>query len=125
MALEQSNDHVILAQSAARTATANFAAPRNLYHRGVTVVIDVTAAADTPSVVFTVQGRDPTSGKYYALLASAAVTEAGTTRLTVYPGITAATNAAASLPLPLEWRVNATAADADSLTYSVSALLHL
>ena len=110
--------------SAARTATTNSDTYQNAVgHRGLHLVIDATASAATPSVVFTIQGYSPLGDDYYTILASAAVTGAGTTVLRVYPGLTAAANTVANDVLPSLWRVNATAADADSLTYSVSASL--
>lgn len=107
--------------SAARTATVASADITNRGGRGAVIVIDVTAAADTPSVVFTVQGKDDLSGKYYTMLASAAITATGTTVLRIFPGMTAAANVAANDVLPRTWRVNAVHADADSITYSVGA----
>jgi hypothetical protein len=112
-----------LLPSAARTATTNSGDLKNHQHRGVHVVIDAAAAAATPSVVFTVQGKCPLSGQYYTILASAAVTGVSTTVLRVFPGATAAANLTANDCVPENWRVLATAADADSLTYSVSACL--
>lgn len=83
------------------------------------MVIDVTAVSDTPSVVFTIQGKDFASGKYYTLLASAAIIATGTTVMTIYPDATAATNVTVNDILPVDWRVIATHADTDSITYSV------
>jgi hypothetical protein len=113
-----------LLASAARTATTNSGDQPNIRgHRGVEVVINVSAAADTPSVVFTIQGRDPVSGEYYTILASAAVTGTGVTILRAFPGATAANNTVANFLLPAVWRVLATHADTDSITYSVSGTL--
>lgn len=108
--------------SAARTASADSSDLTNGNGRGLVLVIDATASAATPSVVFTVKGKDPLSGKYYTILASAAITGTGTTVLRVYPGLTAAANTVASDVLPRTYRVEAVAGDADSLTYSVGAL---
>lgn len=116
------NKDVALLASAARTATVNTTDQTNLAHRGAVVTIDCTASAATPSVVFTIQGKDA-AGTYYTILASAAVTGTSTTVLKVYPGLVAAANSAADHPLPLTWRVNCVHADADSITYSVSASL--
>ena len=116
------NQWYTLAASAARTATDTFEA-QNYHGRYLTVVIDVTAVAATPSVVFTIQGVDPLSAKAYTLLASAAVTATGTTVLHVGPGLTAAANAVANLPVPYNWQLLATHADADSITYSVGYAL--
>lgn len=107
----------------ARTATVATADQGNRYHRGVRVHVEVTAAADTPSVVFTIQGKDAISGDYYTLLASAAVTGISENYYLVYPGGTAAANLVANLALPPVWRVNCVAADADSITYRVTAEL--
>lgn len=109
--------------SAARTATENSAVFDNFGARGVHVIIDVTAASATPSVVFTIQGWSGVGDDYYDLLASAAITGTGTTVLKVFPGATAAANAAANDCLPPRWRVRAVHADADSITYSVAANL--
>ena len=110
--------------SAARTATEASTTFANLGFRGLDLVIDCTASADTPSVVFTIQGYSPLGDDYYTILASAAVTGAATTVLRVYPGLTIAANLVANFVLPALWRVNATHADGDSITYSVNALLH-
>jgi hypothetical protein len=112
-----------LLASAARTATVNTADQRNRQHIGVRVHIDVTAIAATPSVVFTVQGKDTITGDYYTLLASAAVTATGDTFLLVYPTVTAVANAAANNVLPASWRVACVHGDADSITYTVTAEL--
>lgn len=93
--------------------------------RGIILVVDVTSiTGTTPSVVVTVQGKDETSGKYYTLLASAALTAAGTTVLTVYPGVAAVANSSANLPLPRVWRVIYTVAGtAPAVTATVGANL--
>jgi hypothetical protein len=110
--------------SAARTATpTTFEGQKPPWARGLVLVIDVTAAAATPSVVFTIQGYSPLGDDAYTLLASAAITGTGTTVLRVYPGLTAAANLVASDVLPARWRVTAVHADADSITYSVAALM--
>lgn len=121
---EVSDEVVTVFASAARTATPTpFDGSASAGVRGLHLVIDATAVTATPSVVFTVQGADPVSGKFYTILASAAITATGTTVLRVYPGLTAAANTVASDVLPPRWRVIATHADADSITYSVAALL--
>jgi len=89
----------------------------------VHVIIDVTAITATPSVVATLQGKDPVSGNYYNLLVGVAIVATGTTVLKIYPGITALANASANDVLPRTWRVNLVHADTDSITYSVGAVL--
>lgn len=118
--------HVTLFESKARTIDSNSRDIKNSDFvkssgMGLVVVIDVTAVTDSPSVVFTIQGKDPASSKYYTILASAAITGTGTTVLRVHPDLTAAANTVAKDMLPAVWRVSADHADADSITYSVGA----
>lgn len=112
-----------LLDGAARTATVASRDVRNHYHRGVRVVIDVTAVSGTgPTMTVTLQGKNslPGSSDYYALLASAAITTVGETVLTVYPGTTAAANSVANLPLPSIFRANCViGGTTPSLTFSV------
>lgn len=115
------NVQKLLLASAARTASVNTADQRNRYHRGVRIHIDATAAAATPSVVFTLQGKDEITGDYYDLLASAAVTATGDTFLLYAPGAATTANVSAPGQLPAVWRVKVAAADADSLTYALTA----
>lgn len=118
---ERSNTGGTVLSSAARTASVNSADQTNHNARGLVLVIDVTAIAATPSVVFTIKGQDPVSGKYWTILTSAAITGAGTTVLRVYPGLTAVPNLVANDVIPRLWRLEAVHADADSITYSARA----
>ena len=113
------NNELSLLASAARTATPAAADQTNYNARGAVITIDVTAAGVTPSVVFTVQGKDATSGQYYTILASAAIVGAGPTVLRVFPGLTAAANTTVSDVLPRTWRINAVHGNATTITYSV------
>jgi hypothetical protein len=119
MAVTASSQITVLA-SAARTASVNSSDFTNPGARGVRVWIKVTAISATPSVVFTIAGKS-SQGDYYAILASAAVTGTGTTTLVVHPDIAASANAVANTVLPYQWRVQAVAGDADSMTYSIGA----
>lgn len=116
------HDSRTLYASAARTTTQTGTDQTNQGHRGLHLVIDVTAVTDTPSITPKIQGKD-SNGIYYDILVGSAITATGTTVLKVYPGITAVANGAASDVLPAVWRVLLTVADADSATYSVSAVL--
>lgn len=109
--------------SAARTATPDTVELEVAGYRGLHLIIDCTAAADTPSVVFTIQGVDRVSAKVYTILASAAITGTGTTILRVGPGLTASANVVANDVLPPVIRILATHADGDSITYSVGLAL--
>lgn len=103
--------------STARTATesATFACGT----LGGIFIIDATAVTATGSVVFTILGCDPASGKTYTILASAAIVGTGTTVLRVHPELTAAANTIAKDMLPAAVKVTATHANGVSVTYSV------
>lgn len=103
--------------SAARTATST--KTMTCGSLGGLFFINVTAAAATPSVVFTVKGHCPISNTTYDVLASAAITGTGLTVLRIHPSLTAAANTIAKDILPQAISVTATHADADSITYSV------
>lgn len=94
------------------------------YHDGIILNLYATALAASPSVVISIEGWDTNgSGAAVELLAAAAVTDANPThkQLKLYPGAITSANAALDRPLPSKWRVKATAADADSLTYKFFA----
>lgn len=107
--------------SAARTAspTAMAAVRRPAGQRGFVIQINVTAVSATPSVVFTLQ--DMTNDAWTTVLASAAVTATGTTNLVVHPDAVDTANLSETDQTLDVWRVIATHADADSITYSVKA----
>lgn len=110
--------------SLARTATPNTLEYQNLLQAvGIVLVTTVTAKTATPSITVNLYGVDPFSEVTWPILSSAAITDTGTTVLRVHPGITAATNQAAADALPPNIRVEVVHADADSITYAVSAHL--
>ncbi len=110
-----------LLASAVRAATNNTDDQKNDFYRGVHLTIDMTAVPGVATVTFTIQGKDPVSGKYYTILASTAIVATGTTVLKVYPGITAAANASVSDILPRSWRLLCTHSAGTDFTYSVGA----
>lgn len=109
--------------SGARTTAQTGDDQTNLGALGLHLVIDITAVTGAPSLTFTLQGKDRTSGKYYTLLASAALVGVGTTVLRLYPALTAAANLVANDVLPECWRLNVAVGTADSVTYSVGVSL--
>jgi hypothetical protein len=115
------NRTVTLLASAARTATNSSNVIPNPRGRAIRFHVDCTARAGSASTVFTFQGYDAVSGKYYTLLASAAVTTAAKTEYLVFPGATVTANVSANQPAPPSFRVTATHGTADAHTYSVSA----
>lgn len=117
-------DALVLFGSVARTATENGTDQNGRGARYLHVVIDVTVVpGSAPSLVVTIQAKDPASGKYYTILASAALVGVGTTILRVGPALTAATNLVANDIIPRIWRVIVTAGNANSATYSIGANL--
>lgn len=112
-----------LLASAARTTAQTGDDQYNLGYRGLHLVIDITAVSGTPGLTFTLQGKDRVSGKYYTILASAALAAVATTVLRVFDGSTVTANLAANDMLPEAWRVIVGVATADSVTYSVGVSL--
>ena len=116
------NREIELLASSARTAAITSDDQHNADAKGVIVIIDTTVDPGTASVTPTIQGKDPVSGKYYTLLTGAAIAAVGTIILRVHPELTAAANLVAKDALPATWRFSMAVADAESLTYSVSAI---
>jgi hypothetical protein len=109
--------------STARTATPTAVTVQARRYNYLRVVIDVTAIASTPSVVCTIDGQSPTSGKYYTMLTAAAVTATGTTVLKVGPGMPVTANVSANDVLPDTIRITMTHGNGNSITYTVAAEL--
>lgn len=109
--------------SAARTASGNSNDLTNETSTGCHITIDMTAVPSVETVVFTVQGKDEVSGKYYDILASAAIVATGTVVLKIYPGLTAIANLTATDIIPRVFRVKTTHSASGSFTYSVGVSL--
>lgn len=118
------NTNVTLLASASRTTTQTGADTTNYNHRGIHAVLDMTTVG-TGSVTLTIEAKDEVSGKYYTLLAGAAVTANSTNVYKVYPGLTAAANAVANDVLPRTFRITVTANNANAAVYSVGYSLIL
>jgi hypothetical protein len=118
-----SSREVAVYPPAARTATPVAVTVASNYAIGVHVVVDVTAIVTAPSITVTLEQQDVTSGKWYPLLVSAAITTVSTTVLKVYPGLVAAANLVANDTLTETIRVTVTHGNGNSITYSVSAHL--
>lgn len=71
------------------------------------LVANITAITGTsPTITFTIQGKDAASGVYRTILTGAAITAVGTQTLKVSPHLTAAANVVAQDLLPATWRVS-------------------
>ncbi len=90
--------------------------------RGLAFVVDCTVVATTASVVFTLEVAAG-GGSYSPIATSSAVTAAGTAvALVVHPDVaTDVANFADQGPMKTYWRIVATHADGNSITYSVIA----
>ncbi len=111
--------------SAARTATPS-AVTQDEGSRssvGGHFILDVTAIVSAPSITVNIEAFDPASGKWYAMLTSAAITAVSTTVLRVYPGVTPTANLSVSDGLPSQWRARVTHGNSDSITYSLGVRL--
>lgn len=108
--------------SAARTTTQTGDTFSVGDHKACHVTLDMTTVG-TGSVTLTIQGYDKVSGKYYTLLAGAAVVTNVTNVYKVGPGLTAAANAVANDFLPGLIRILVTANNANPATYSVGICL--
>lgn len=104
------------------TTSVNGLDQTNSNAKGLIVIVDITAITGT-SVTVTIQGKDPTSGKYYTILASAALTATGTTVMRVYPGLVASANVTANDILPRTWRVITTASALTVLTATIAGVM--
>lgn len=110
--------------SEARTATATSSVHRiqGKNYRGLLLVIDCTAVTATPSVTFAIEAQNGQGDDFASVLTSSAVTTASTTTLIVaHPDAPDRANVAENTQMENKWRVVATHADADSITYSVLA----
>lgn len=108
-----------LIASAARTAGIASSTLTNYNGRGIKIVTDITAASGTGGLTIQLQIFDAVSGKFVTVLQSALTIAISTVVLTLYPGIAAVANVSANDVLPRSYRINVTAGDGSSYTYSV------
>jgi len=120
------NTPITLLPLAARTAAIATPGQSTPGCRGVTVVVNVTAASGTGGLTAQYQVQDPVSGSWKTLwAATAALTAPGLAMYLLYPGAASGAGISytqvVSVPLSFNWRVNIAVGDASSYTYSVSA----
>lgn len=116
----KSNSRILA--SAARTATPTIPnlefANRDL--TDIQIIIDVTVDPASAIITPQVQGQDPTSGKWFDLIASvAAISAVGTTVLSFGENTPFLANLSNTGFIPENIRLVLTHTDADSITYSV------
>lgn len=130
------NEGATLLASAARTATTSSADQTNYDGLGAIIVVNTTVEG-AATLTLTVQGKDSISGSYYDLITGIVVyTAAADTppiirAVALHPGVLTADCIGAgnanlisqkAVMLPRVWRATITPADANSTTYSVSAV---
>lgn len=103
-----------------RTATPTAETLTNSGHKGIHVIIDVTAGVIL-DIDPTIVAIDEVSGKTYTLLAGAKITGVGTVVLRVHPDLTAVTNLTAKDNLPSKFQVVMTHNNSTQATYTVAA----
>ena len=109
--------------SAARTTLQNVSVTNSAGYRGVHVVIDTTLDPSTASITPSIQWYSTLGDDWITVLTGAAIAGTGVIMLSVFPGAVAAANTVADGWLPPTWRFSMAVADAESMTYSVNAIL--
>lgn len=112
-----------LAASAERTATLNTPNQTNRGHRGVVVIVRVSALTGAPSLSTRIIAPSPSGTHAWMFSAATAITAVGSKVYILYPGITAGGDERVNTVLPRTWYVQVSHANADPITYSVDALL--
>jgi hypothetical protein len=104
--------------------TVNGSDEANAEARGAIFIVNVSAVSGGATLTLSLQAKDPVSGNYVTVggATTTALAAAGTTVLTVYPGVTTAANVAFSFPLPMIYRLQGVVAGGN-ITATVSAHL--
>jgi hypothetical protein len=122
--------HRAYSLTGSRTITADWTSPviNNPGYSRCQIYIKVTAIADTPSVIPTLQGKDAVSGDWFNLLVSTAITTTGNVLLTLGPGQSEVDDIDAGVTsgngfLPKQWRLfmDGTWAGTDAITFTAGA----
>ena len=122
---QRNNQEIVLLASAARTATLQSADIVNYNGSGLILFLDVSAIDATPTITLSLQIKDSISGNYFTIWTAAAGVSTAVSRAYLFaPGGAAGSyTEAVNLRLARTWRLNVAHTDADSITYSVSAVV--
>jgi len=123
------NTEDLILASASRTATTNSVEQRNMFGKGVVVVVDVTTVAGgTLTITPVIQVKALDSGAWKAYWTpSAGIDATGAAAQFVYvlyPGAIDSDTTAkdmSGLPLPRTWRLSVTHTTSQAIVYSASA----
>jgi hypothetical protein len=112
-------------ENATRTTPGSSQVFTNEVAEAAVLTIDVSALSGTsPSLVVTLLGIDPVSGKAYPILETAAITAVGTVVLRIGRGLAASAGLVANDILPHQFRVGYTiAGTTPSISFSLGASL--
>ena len=116
--LERSNYGTIVRASATQTGTYTSADIENVNGHFLHVILDVTVTGGA-TLVLTINGKDPASGKYYPILTGASVTTVSTNVYRVGPALTAVANATVNDIAPEVFQI--VVSGANGTTFSLGA----
>ena len=121
----RSNTEVTLLASAARTVVTSSDDQINTNNSGLILIVDITVDPAAASITPTLEIRDPISGNYFTVWTAAVALAA--VGMTAYlfdiggVGLAGSFTEAVNIRLTRTWRFTMTVANANSITYSVSA----
>jgi hypothetical protein len=90
---------------------------------GLKVIVTVDSITGAPNLVVKIQGKAPNGGAYFDMAATAAITAAGTTVLTMFPGAPSTANLFINDHLPFTWRLVRTITGTGTVTGDISAIV--
>ena len=121
----RSNTEVVLLASAARTVATSSADQVNTNNSGLILIVNITDDPAAASITPTLQIRDPISGNYFTVWTAAVALAAIGMAAYLFDiggvGVAGSFSEAVNIRLTRTWRFSMTVANANSITYSVSA----
>lgn len=118
------NTNIVLLPSAVRSGSVNSPDFVNYNGRGLLIIFQINAVPGVSTIACNIQRKHPDGG-YSNVLTGVGQSSVTTVQMRVYPGITAATNLAASDVLSREFRVEIIQTGAGDFTYSVEGCVLL
>lgn len=114
----------LITLTAATAGTANSSDVNNYNALNAICTMNLTALPSTPSVSFSIQGKDPASGNYYNMITSGAVTTSAPVAIAAGTGVATTANVGVGLPMPKVWRVSRFIGGAGSATGTVRCIIN-
>jgi len=125
------NEEKRLLESAARVATPTIEGQANTRHRGMILIVNITARAAATTLTPGLKALDPISGESVTIWTAAAAINSGdaTVAYLFYPSpntdAASLFTEAVDMVIPTRWQAVMTHGDTDSITYSVAAMMIL